>query len=84
MSREDEKQEQQGLLPLEGIERIRRVIHEGQEYWSVVDVVGFLTDAVNPSKYWNTMRGRMQGEGGAQETLSQNTIIWPITIRVWS
>jgi len=58
------------LLPLEGVERIRRVIHEGQEYWSVVDVVGFLTEAANPSKYWSTMRSRMQSEG-AQETLAQ-------------
>lgn len=60
----------QESLPLAGIERIRRVIHEGQEYWSVVDVVGFLTEATNPSKYWNTMRSRMQSEG-AQETLTQ-------------
>jgi hypothetical protein len=70
MSNEEEGQEQQTFLPLTGIERIRRVIHEGQEYWSVVDVVGFLTDAANPSKYWNTMRSRMQGEG-ARETLAQ-------------
>ena len=69
MSNEDEQQEQQALLPLQGIERIRRIIHEGQEYWSVVDVVGFLTEAANPSKYWNTMRSRMQSEG-AQETLT--------------
>ncbi len=67
MSKEEEKR---ALTPLEGIERIRRVMHEGQEYWSVVDVVGFLTEAANPSKYWNTMRNRMQGEG-AQETLAQ-------------
>jgi len=65
-----EEEETQALTPLEGVERIRRVMHEGLEYWSVVDVVGFLTDAANPSKYWNTMRSRMQGEG-AQETLSQ-------------
>jgi hypothetical protein len=69
MENEEERQERQGLIPLAGIERIRRVIHEGQEYWSVVDVVGFLTGATNPSKYWHTMRSRMQSEG-AQETLS--------------
>lgn len=70
MTDEETGQDQQALLPLEGVERIRRVIHEGQEYWSVVDVVGFLTEATNPSKYWHTMRSRMQSEG-AQETLSQ-------------
>ncbi|GAC1672340.1 MAG: hypothetical protein NVS9B9_29740 [Ktedonobacteraceae bacterium] len=64
------EEERQALTPLAGVERIRRVMHEGQEYWSVVDVVGFLTETANPSKYWNTMRSRMQGEG-AQETLAQ-------------
>jgi hypothetical protein len=34
--KEDEQQEQPSLLSLEGVERIRRVMHEGQEYWSVV------------------------------------------------
>ena len=59
----DEEEETRALTPLEGVERIRRVMHEGLEYWSVIDVVGFLTDAANPSKYWHTMRSRMQGEG---------------------
>lgn len=68
MTREEEQQ--QALMPLEGVERIRRAIHEGQEYWSVVDVIGFLTEAAHPSKYWYTMRSRMNSEG-AQETLSQ-------------
>ena len=36
---EQEQQEQHALLPLAGVERIRRVIHEGQEYWSVIDVM---------------------------------------------
>ena len=66
----ENEEDRRALLPLAGVERIRRVMHEGQEYWSVVDVVGFLTDAANPSKYWHTMRSRMQSEG-AQETLSQ-------------
>ncbi|MBV9689451.1 MAG: hypothetical protein JO202_07045 [Ktedonobacteraceae bacterium] len=65
-----EEEKQQAVTLLEGVERIRRVIHEGQEYWSVIDVVGFLTEAAHPSKYWHTMRSRMQSEG-AQETLSQ-------------
>jgi len=43
-------QKEQEISPLAGIEKIRQVIYEGQEYWSVVDVVGFLTDAVNPRK----------------------------------
>lgn len=63
MDENEEKQEQRALLALGGIERIRRVMFEGQEYWSVVDVVGYLTEAANPSKYWNTLRGRLVSEG---------------------
>jgi len=70
MSNENEGQDQQAFVSLAGIEHIRRAIHNGQEYWSVVDVVGFLTGAPNPSEYWNTIRTRMRSEG-AQETLSQ-------------
>ncbi len=70
MADEETGQDQRALLPLEGIEQIRRVMHEGQEYWSVIDVVGYLTDAAYPSKYWYTMRSRMQSEG-ARETLSE-------------
>ncbi|HLZ59693.1 MAG TPA: hypothetical protein VKR06_22315 [Ktedonosporobacter sp.] len=70
MADEEQGQEQRSLISLEGVERIRRVIHEGQEYWSVVDVVGFLTGSTHPSKYWTAMRNRMQGEG-ARETLAQ-------------
>ena len=33
---EQEQQEQHALLLLAGVERIRRVLHEGQEYWSVI------------------------------------------------
>ena len=32
----EQQQEQPSLLSLEGVERIRRVLHEGREYWSVV------------------------------------------------
>jgi hypothetical protein len=65
-----DEHEQRSLFQLQGIERIRRAIHEEQEYWSVVDVIGWLTDAVNASKLWNTIRSRLTSEG-AQETLSQ-------------
>lgn len=67
---EDERRDQEQQSLLSGIEKIRRMIHEGQEYWSVVDVVGFLTGASDPSKYWYTIRSRMKSEGG-QETLAQ-------------
>jgi len=32
-------------------------------YYSVIDVVAVLTESVNPNRYWNTLKSRLQGEG---------------------
>lgn len=44
-------------------DRIRKVWHEGEWWFSVVDVVGVLTDSTSPRKYWTDMRRRIQDEG---------------------
>jgi GIY-YIG catalytic domain len=42
---------------------IRRVMHEGRWFFSVIDVVGALTDALKPRLYWADMKRRIQDEG---------------------
>jgi DNA-damage-inducible protein D len=42
---------------------IRRVLHEGRWFFSVIDVVGVLTDAPKPRQYWFDMKRRVQDEG---------------------
>ena len=32
-------------------------------YFSVIDVIGALTDSVNPRNYWNMLKSRLNGEG---------------------
>lgn len=44
-------------------ERIRRAWHEGRWFFSVIDVVGVLTDAPKPRMYWADMKRRIQAEG---------------------
>lgn len=46
--------------------KIRRVYDEKKEVWyfSVVDVVGALTDSVNPRDYWFKMKIRVKTEDG--------------------
>jgi DNA-damage-inducible protein D len=44
-------------------DRIRRVWHEDEWWFSVVDVVEVLTDSPRPSKYWTDMKQRIQDEG---------------------
>ncbi|MBK9216590.1 MAG: Bro-N domain-containing protein [Chloracidobacterium sp.] len=46
--------------------RIRRLYDEQAEAWyfSVIDVVGALTDSANPRDYWFKMKRRVKGEDG--------------------
>ena len=52
--------------------KIRRVWDKKQEKWyfSVVDVVGALTDSINPLAYWRKLKERLLKEGG-NETVTK-------------
>ena len=47
----------QDLIPFEGKE-VRKVLHNGEWYFSVIDIIGFLTDSDAPSQYWHNMKKR--------------------------
>src|SRR5581483_9901491 len=42
---------------------IRRVLHEGQWWYSVIDVVGLLTGTGRPRKYWSDLKAKLASEG---------------------
>jgi hypothetical protein len=42
---------------------IRRVWHDNRWFFSVIDVIGALTDAPKPRQYWFDMKRRIQDEG---------------------
>jgi len=52
--------------------KIRRIWHEEQWFFSVVDVVGALTDSENPRNYWSMLKTR-EREGSGIE-LSTNCV----------
>ena len=63
--------ESEGLSGLEEFDEqaagtIRRVFHEGRWFFSVIDVVGLLTDAPKPRNYWADMKRTIQTEGFSQ------------------
>ena len=71
-----ETSEQETRLTLEAFyadakERIRYVIHEGEAWYSVVDVIGLLTDSPNPRNYWNMMRQRLASDEGFVEVYTK-------------
>jgi DNA-damage-inducible protein D len=45
------------LIPFEGKD-IRKVWHNGEWYFSVVDVIEVLSESPNPSNYWNMLKKR--------------------------
>lgn len=46
--------------------RIRKIWHDNQWYFSVVDVAGVLTDSTNPRDYWYKMKIRVELEDGIE------------------
>jgi len=50
--------------------QVRRLWNDEEEKWyfSVVDVVGVLTDSVDPRKYWNKLAERLRKEGSESVT----------------
>ena len=73
------------LIPFEG-QAIRKIWHDEQWYFSVVDIIGFLTDSKDPSQYWKRLNQRdkelkgtvqivpllLSSAGGKQKVLCSN------------
>jgi len=59
------RKENSGLAIFQGKE-VRRIIHENEWWYSVVDVVEVLTESTNPRDYWYRMKIRVKDEDGAE------------------
>lgn len=46
--------------------KVRKILFNGEWWFSIVDVIEVLTDSTQPSKYWTAMKVRVQIEGGFQ------------------
>src|SRR5947209_15707123 len=54
----------QGKIIVFGARQIRRAWVDEQWYFSVVDIVGVLTDSAAPAKYWDAMKRREKEASG--------------------
>ena len=43
--------------------KIRRIWHEGQWKFSVVDIIAVLTESTDPRNYWKVLKYRLNQEG---------------------
>jgi len=50
---------------------IRRVWHDGRWFFSVVDVIGLLTESASPGAYWRKLKQRLREDEGAHETVTK-------------
>ena len=55
---------EQNKIVVFGSKKIRRIWHNDEWYFSVVDVVEALTDSVNARDYWFKMKIRVKEEDG--------------------
>ena len=55
-----------GKIVVFGAKKIRRIWHEDQWFFSVVDIISALTDSGNPRNYWNMMKARELKQSGIQ------------------
>lgn len=49
----------------------------GTWYFSVIDVVGALTDSPDPKRYWSVLKSRIKKEGGGEPTTICSTLKMP-------
>jgi len=57
--------------------KIRRTLHEERWYFSVVDVLGVLTDSKNPAVYWRVLKKRLSDEGSDETVTKCNALKMP-------
>ena len=48
--------------------KIRRIWHDDEWYFSIVDVVSVLTDSVDSNSYWRKLKQRLKEEGNETVT----------------
>src|ERR1017187_9301514 len=60
------KSDSEGKIIVFGAKQIRRVWLDDQWFFSIVDIIGALTDSDNPRNYWNMMKAREQKDSEVQ------------------
>ena len=55
-----------GKMVVFGAKQIRRIWHDEQWFFSIVDIIGALTDSDNPRDYWYRMKQREQESSGIE------------------
>ena len=68
--------EEKALVIFQG-KGIRRIWHEDEWYYSVIDVVGILSESQEPRNYWKVLKHRLSQEGGNETVTNCNQLKLP-------
>lgn len=60
-------EEQNKIAFFEG-KKVRRSFHKGEWYFSIIDVLGILTDSADPQRYWSVLKSRLKKHEGVDLT----------------
>ena len=66
---DNELEQQSSKIAIFKGKQIRKAIHQGEWYFSIIDIVGILTDSPNPRRYWSNLKIQLsENEGFVQLT----------------
>jgi len=70
--------EESKLAVFEG-KRIRQIFHEGEWWFSIIDVIDILVGGDRPRKYWNDLKNKLiaEGYGEVSEKIGQLKMLAP-------
>jgi DNA-damage-inducible protein D len=54
-------EEQNQLMPFEGID-IRKIWHNDQMYFAIIDIIAVLVETVSPRQYWTKVKKNLTDE----------------------
>jgi hypothetical protein len=57
-------EDKEKLFPSFEGKKIRRIEHNGQWYFSVIDIIEVLTESNNPRRYWSDLKIKLSEEEG--------------------
>ncbi len=47
--------------------QIRKIIYQGEWYFSIIDVIGVLTESTYANRYWSDLLKKLSDAGGSQK-----------------
>jgi DNA-damage-inducible protein D len=51
--------------------KIRRILHNGEWYFSIIDIIRVLTESSDPNRYWPELKKKLIGDEGFNQLLDK-------------